>query len=377
MIRLLVPAIATMVLALPECGTRTLSESAEQSETPRDSAAIIRRVGALRSARSVHAATAIARNRVLVTGGMQNGGESVRSWELFDAGTNHTIAVGQMAEARSGHSATFLPGGRVLVTGGYNGDYLQTAEIFDPETARFSTTGSMHEGRSGHTATLLVDGTVIVTGGVGDGWSFLGSAEVYDPATGLFSSVGSMRLPRESQTATLLRGGQVLIAGGHRGRRENIEVYASTEIYDPVRRAFQAGPSLSVARHKHEAISLADGRVLVLGGSDPRDRDRYASTEIFDSHTGAFTVAQPMGLPRYKVRGAAVQLPDGRVLVAGGARFAELLDPRAGTFRRVAGDFGEDYSFATATLLPGGDVLVIGGYDNGMRATAGVWRFHE
>jgi hypothetical protein len=43
----------------------------------------------------------------------------------------------------------------------------------------------------------------------------------------------------------------------------------------------------------------------------------------------------------------------------------------------VPGDFGEQYSFATATLLANGDVLVIGGYDDGMRTTAGVWRYRE
>lgn len=314
---------------------------------------------------------------MLITGGMRNGGTAVRSYELFDASTHRSVAVGEMAEARAGHGATLLPDGRVLVTGGYNGSYLATAEIFDPQTARFSATGSMSEGRSGHTTTLLTDGTVLVTGGVGDGWSFLSSAEVYDPATGTFSRAGSLRVPRESQTATLMRDGRVLIAGGHRGRRANIVVYASTEIYDPARRVFRAGPSMNVARHKHEAVSFADGRVMVLGGSDPRDRTRYASTEILDPRTGAFAVARSMGLARHKVRDTAVRLTDGRILVAGGARSAELFDARTGTFRRVAGDFGQEYAFATATLLASGDVLVIGGYDDGMRTTAGVWRFHE
>ncbi|HEV7486475.1 MAG TPA: kelch repeat-containing protein [Thermoanaerobaculia bacterium] len=372
------PAITAMALALPQCGSRPVSDNAEPSETsPADSSAVIRRVGALRSARSAHAATALANNRVLVSGGMRNGGEALKSWELFDANTNQIVAVGEMAAARVDHSATLLSDGRVLVAGGYNGNYLPTAELFDPATGRFTATGSMSEGRSGHTATLLADGTVLMTGGVGDGWSFLSTAEIYHPDTRRFTRVGSLRVPRESQTATLLRNGQVLITGGHRGRRENIEVYRSTEIYDPARRAFQSGPPMHIARHKHEAIGLADGRVLVVGGSDPRDRTRFVSTELYDPRTGAFSDAQPMGLRRYKLRGTAVQLPDNRVLVGGGARFAELYDPRDGMFRRVAGDFGHGYSFAKATLLATGDVLIIGGYDDGMEATAGVWRFNE
>jgi hypothetical protein len=82
-----------------------------------------------------------------------------------------------------------------------------------------------------------------------------------------------------------------------------------------------------------------------------------------------------MALQRYQLRGTAAQLPDNRVLIAGGARFAELFNPRDGIFRRVAGDFGHDYSFAKATLVATGDVLIIGGYDAAMEATAGIWRF--
>ena len=147
----------------------------------------VRRAGALRTPRSAQAATPIAGNRVLVTGGMPDGGGGTRSFELYDANADRIVAVGDMAESRASHTATLLPDGRVLVAGGYNGAYLATAEIFDPGTGRFSATGSMNEGRSGHTATLLGDGTVLVTGGNGDGWSFLASAEVYDPVTGRFS----------------------------------------------------------------------------------------------------------------------------------------------------------------------------------------------
>ena len=166
-----------------------------------------------------------------------------------------------MREARIGHSATTLSDGRVLILGGFNGSYLKTAELFDPRTGRFSAAGSMNVGRSGHTATLLGDGTVLVTGGVGDGWTFLSSAETYDPATGRSALVKPLSVGRESHTATLLRDGRVMIAGGHRDRRENIVTYASTEIYDPSQRRFTAAPALTIARHKHEAAALADGRV--------------------------------------------------------------------------------------------------------------------
>jgi len=332
-------------------------------------------VARMRLARAAQTATALADGRVLIAGGMAGGGPAVRGFEIFDAATNQVVASGDMTEARGGHTATLLPDGRVLLAGGYTGEYLKSAEIFDPRTGRTAPTGAMSEGRSGHTATLLRDGTVLVTGGVGDGWSFLASAETYDPRTGRFTPTSPLRSARESHTAALLAGGRVLIAGGHRGRRENIVVYTSTEIYDPATRAFTPGPELRMARHKHEAISLADGRVLVFGGSDPRDRVHYTSAELYDPAGNAFVPAGSLRYPRYKVRDTAVRLRDGRVLVAGGGRYAELFDPRGNAFGPVAGDLGDGYSFASSALLANGDALVIGGYDDRMRNSDGIWRF--
>jgi hypothetical protein len=39
---------------------------------------------------------------------------------------------------------------------------------------------------------------------------------------------------------------------------------------------------MNIRRHKHDAILLRDGRVLITGGTDERDsRGVYASTEIW------------------------------------------------------------------------------------------------
>ena len=335
-------------------------------------------VGRMRMARAAETATTIAGDRVLIAGGMAEGGGAIRQFELYDARSNAIGATGEMSAARSGHTATLLPDGRVLIAGGYNGQYLKSAEIFDPKTGRFAAAaGSMRDGRSGHTATLLGDGTVLLTGGVGDGWSFLASAEVYHPRTASFSPVGSMRWARESHTASTLANGKILITGGHRDRRENITVYASTELYDPATRSFSPGPDLTQARHKHDAVTLSDGRVLVMGGSDPRDRTRYSSAEVYDPATAAFSAISNMTTPRYKLRDTAIRLADGRVLIVGSGRFAELFDPKSNTFRRVDGEIGRDYSFASSALLSNGDVLVFGGYDNSMRNSDGIWRFRQ
>jgi hypothetical protein len=279
----------------------------------------IRLVGHMRSARAAQTATTIADDRVLIAGGMAEGGGAVRTFEIFDARTNRITLAGEMLDVRATHTATRLPDGRVLVAGGYNGTYVRSAEIFDPRTGRFALTGRMNQGRSGHTATLLADGTVLLTGGVGDNWSFLSSAEVFDPRTAKFSPVGSMSVARESHTATLLTDGRVLIAAGHRDRRDNIMLYASTELYDPAQRAFISGPALKLARHKHDAVSLDDGRVLIIGGSDPRDRTRFVDAEICDLRAARCAPTGEMRIGRYKVRDTAIRLPVRRDLRRAGA----------------------------------------------------------
>jgi hypothetical protein len=183
-----------------------------------------------------------------------------------------------------------------------------------------------------------------------------------------------MTVPRESHTATLLPDGRVLIIGGHSGRRQNMEVYASAEIFAPRTGRFETAGTLATARHKHDAIALADGRVLVIGGADRTDRVHFATTEVYRPRTATFERGPAMANRRYKIAGTSVLLPSGDVLVTSGAEVAELLDIDGWTFAEVSGRLPAAYRFAAAALLTEGDVLVVGGYSDRNRITAGVWR---
>lgn len=337
----------------------------------------IERLATLETPRAAHTATALPSEKLLVAGGMGPGGESLASAELVDLSSATVTSAGSMASARASHTATPLPDGRVLLMGGYHGAYLASVERFDPNAGAFESAGRLLEGRSGHTATLLSDGTILVAGGTGEGWTFLASAEVFDPATGTSQAVRPMSVARESHTATLLADGTVLVVGGHRGRRAEMEVYSSAELYDPASRTFRPAGRLATARHKHDAVRLADGRVLVLGGADRTDRRYYTTTEIYDPARAAFARGPEMRSSRYKFEKTSILLDGGDVLVSAGARAAELLDARSLTFRAVAGEFPEAYYFATATRLSSGSVAIVGGYKLGNEKTAGVWRFAE
>ncbi len=330
----------------------------------------------MREARSGHTATRLPNGEVLITGGMNGNGNYFADCEIYSPATSRFTAAPSMSARRIGHTATLLGNGKVLIAGGYNGDYLASAELYDPATGRFTATGQLTMPRSEHTAVLLNDGRVLLAGGVGTGYSFLASAELYDPATGRFTATASLTTPREGHTATLLGNGKVLVTGGHKDRREAMTVYASAELYDPAQGVFTATGNLTSPRHKHAAALLTDGHVLIVGGSDKRDRQgQYTSAELYDPTTGQFKSIGHMQQARYKIVNAVTALKDGRVLIAGGADRVEIYDPARGTFRAVGGRFDTARFFASATLLADGRVLITGGYNDHGAASEKVWTY--
>ncbi|WP_309671746.1 kelch repeat-containing protein, partial [Gemmatimonas sp.] len=230
---------------------------------------------AMRVERAAHTATALRDGRVLVAGGFTNEENAVSGAELFDPAGWRFAALPRMRTLRHSHTATLLPDGKVLLVGGYTASstVLAAAELFDPATNRFVPTGSLGAARAGHVAVALPNGKVLIAGGVGPAWSFLSSAEIYNPATGRFTPTGSMTIARESHAAVLLQSGHVLVVGGHQGRRADITLFTSAERYDVVSGTFRKVGDMRVRRHKHDAVVLRDGRVLITGGTDERDSD--------------------------------------------------------------------------------------------------------
>ncbi len=329
--------------------------------------------------RAAHTATALPDGRVLVAGGFAGEENAARGAELYDPGTERFSPLPRMITPRHSHTATLLPNGKVLIAGGYTvgATTITSAELFDPASRTFAPAGSLRWARAGHVAVLLDDGTVLLAGGVGPGWSFLSSAELYDPATNTFSPTGAMTVARESHTAVRLHDGRALIVGGHRDRRAAITLYASAETYDAGTGTFRPAGDMRIRRHKHDAVLLRDGRVLISGGADERDSDGlYDSTELFEPRTATFTPGPAMQRARYKHHGSSVLLPNGMVLLAGGAPEAEVYDPVRRTFALVAGEARMAGQFSAVAPLGDGRVLITGGYGNngGPRASAWVYR---
>ncbi len=362
------------------CGSAlSAADLSTSSAQPAQPGAVIP-TGKLNVRRFSQTATLLSNGEVLIAGGMEANGKYDASAELYDPRTGGFTTIASMTTARSCHTATLLPNGKVLIAGGSDGsgENLASAELYDPATGTFRPTGKMGGPRCGAEAVLLKNGKVLLAGGDGAHEDERTAAvELYDPATRRFTSTGSMHVPRNTHSAVLLQDGRVLVIGGSSaGRYPNAQIEASAEIYDPATGRFTMTGSLNTGRHKFAAVLLADGKVLVIGGSDNLDwRGKYDSAELYDARTGRFTAAGEMNSKRFKLENGAVRLPDGRVLIAGGAEQPEIYDPATKTFQRVSGTVGNGRYFSSATLLADGRVLIAGGYgDDAMAgAVANAW----
>ena len=214
---------------------------------------------------------------------------------------------------------------------------------------------AMLEGRKEHTTTLLANGKILVVGGPS-------STELYDPVARAFESIGTTICNHGSRlTANAMADGRVLLVGGVGNPR-------CAEIYDPETGDFSRVGNLVADHWDHASALLGDGRVLIAGGFKSQNNSFMSHTvaEIYDPETESFSETGSLNLDRAVHRAAL--LPGGQVLIIGGNQrkpgefigcmgAPELFDPTTGTFRAVAGYPSSDCS-ATPTLLSNGNVLI-------------------
>lgn len=367
--------LAWLSAGLAGLGVAALAAMQTQTPVPDDTASSrLVRIGDMSVARAAHQATPLASGEILITGGCSGACDTnLRSAELYDPGLRVFRPTAAMATARDSHVAVPLADGRVLVAGGWSRQRATgSAEVYEPASGRFAGTGAMAVARATPSAALLADGRVLLSGGQTSELEPLASSEIFDPGSSGFSPAASMTVPRISHVAVTLADGRVLVVGGRQARRGGI--LRSAEIFDPATGRFQPTGDMSSPRHKHAATLLPDGRVLVIGGSDVRDqRGRYRSTEIYDPRTGTFADGPDMQWPRFKIPDAVATLASGALLVAGGAIQPELYDPASNAFVAIPGELPDAMEFATATPLPNGEVLLLGGYDGEIRTSPSAW----
>ncbi len=192
-----------------------------------------------------------------------------------------------------------------------------------------------------------------------------------------------MTKARAWHSMTVLPSGKVLVAGGFiKNSGETHAASETAELFDPADGTFAPTGSMTTPRYGHAAVLLPTGKVLVAGGEtmDFEVRSALASAELYDPATGTFAPTADMATRR---AGPAVLLPSGKVLAIGGLNLpqvdgggntasgaAELFDPDTETWAPTGALALPHYFSFTATLLASGDVLVVGGAGTAMHIGA-------
>lgn len=320
---------------------------------------------AMNEPRMWHTATLLKNGKILIVGGHSHEYGTTNSAEIYDPSIGKFQYTGHLKYERCRHSATLLNDGRVLIIGGESSlGVLSSVEIYDPSTETFTLSGNMIDPRESHTATLLPDGNVLVIGGLSWG-GCLQNAELYNTASGTFDRISSLMSEwRQNHTATLLPNGEILIVGG--GNKGKVDLYnVNTKTFS------QTGKMAVYERDRHIAVLLNNDKVLVAGGSCFSD---YNTVELYDYNTGSFSSTGSMSQAKFNF--GAASLANGKVLIVGGSvgtyggdATAEIYDPASGTFTNTASmhDRRENH---TVTILSDGSVLVTGGDTNATFAIA-------
>ena len=164
-----------------------------------------------------------------------------------------------------------------------------------------------------------------------------------------------LNIARQGHAAITLSDGKILIVGGENANG----LIKESEIYNPATRMFMVADSSITARTEPTATSLPDGRILIAGGRGQAQALR--STEIYDYGRNVFTQGPALNRPR--AGHSATKLSDGRILIAGGSAdgSAEIFDPATQTFSLVSGRLNAARSLHGAVLLASGKALLAGG----------------
>jgi Galactose oxidase-like, Early set domain/Carboxypeptidase regulatory-like domain/Kelch motif len=211
-------------------------------------------------------------------------------------------------------------------------------------------------------------------------WSTGDNARVWDPTTGTFSLAPATFADLHCAGQSTLADGRVIVVGGQVGSPHN--GHNITSLFDPITQTWTRGADMTDLRWYASSTTLADGKVLATSGDAP-DGSRSTVPELYDPATNSWTrlTGAVRDQPLYPFM---FVLPNGKAYEAGPKKSTATIDV-SGTGGWTAGPTGfwdtSGYSESQAMYLPG-KILRAGGGDPAiaraavidMNAVSPAWR---
>jgi len=293
---------------------------------------------------------------------------------------------------RAGHSATRLGGTHdnrdlILVAGGST-DFYDTTQVtdhaflWDPTTDTAYAGGEFTMGTTlrHHSAVADAAGNVVLSGGTrvaseNNVYAPQSTVLFFDGANLEFTTIdppsGDVSWVHHASAAfgergTLLCGG--LVFPGLAPDYQSVDACAVVSTSGAYLSQTESGITLPKGLLHHAMVGLADGSVLVTGGASYADGTYTVTNEawVLSADGSTWTDVGPMHLPR--AMHSMTRLPDGRVVVVGGASeidthwwdgamgmaCAEVFNPELGDFVELStcGTSDPDGALPEAVVMP-------------------------
>lgn len=265
----------------------------------------------------------------------------------------------------SGHS--FLPDGRLLVTGGHTGTDgfgTKTTYLFDFALNKWTRGADMRNGRWYPTNTTLANGEVLTVSGGDTAGAFNLIPEVWQSNGTWRALTGASKRVDFYPMMFVAPNGQTLMVGPN---QQNYYLNTSGT------GGWTLGPASRFGYRGYGSAVMYDaGKILVVGGNEGAPTN---TAEIINLNAGAtWSFVQPMAVGRRQLN--ATLLADGKVLVTGGSNApgfnapptdsrvlaAELWDPDRPTeaWKQLSRMTHQRLYHSNALLLLDGRVLSVG-----------------
>jgi hypothetical protein len=231
---------------------------------------------------------------------------------------------------------------------------------------------SLASPRFAHAAVVLADGRALMVGGVRGAPSQLGvdafvaEVELFDPSTEQFEQGAALSSPRSWPSATRIADGRVMVIGGTTLDSNSLSIPArDVELWDPAGESFAVIDQLpSGGVLFHCATPLAGG-VLVIDDCYPE-----GCTPLQIDPAAGVTVLGGTPSYRYGLDVDCATLPDGRVFLGGSVElvdgydvavpYAEIYDPVSQSFELVGPMSSAHGAKSRLATLANGELLIFG-----------------